>query len=143
MVDTQGLVLAVRVHEAGIADATGAKQLLAPLGGQFPRLLRLWADSAYQWMGAWVWQTLGWELEVVRHPWSGGRWMAADAAVPVRPRGFQVLPRRWVVERTFAWLGRNRRLAKDYEALPETEEAFIYFAMIRLMLRRRTRPILP
>jgi putative transposase len=55
------------------------------------------------------------------------------------PAGFQVLPWRWVVERTFGWLGRNRRLSKDYEFLPETEEAFIYVGMVRLMLRRLAR----
>jgi transposase len=78
---------------------------------------------------------LGWRLEVPRHPdrqlWRYG--------LEEKPRGFQVLPRRWVVERTFAWLGLSRRFSKDYERLPETAEAMIYGAMSRLMLRRLAR----
>jgi hypothetical protein len=83
---------------------------------------------------------LGWDLEVVKHWWTGVRWVwVPEGQEPPAldiPAGFQVLPRRWVVERTLAWLCRNRRLSKDYEALPETEEAFLYVGMIRLMLRR-------
>ena len=67
-------------------------------------------------------------------------WLRDDQEPPSRPVGFVVLPRRWVVERTFAWLVRNRRLSKDYEFLPETEEAFVYAAMIRLMIRRLASP---
>jgi putative transposase len=83
---------------------------------------------------------LGWDLEVVKHWWTGLRWVwvpeGQEPPVLEIPAGFQVLPQRWVVERTFGWLGRNRRLSKDYEFLPETEEAFIYVGMVRLMLRR-------
>ena len=83
---------------------------------------------------------LGWDLEVVQHWWTGLRWVwVPEGHEPPAldiPAGFQVLPRRWVVERTLAWLCRNRRLSKDYEALPETDEALIYLGMIRLMLRR-------
>lgn len=137
--DTEGLVLKARVHEAGLHDQVGAKRLLGGLAGLFPRLTLVWADSAYRGLRVWLRETLGWELEVVRHPWSGHVWLPEGVPPPVRPRGFQVLPRRWVVERTFGWLGRNRRLARDYEFVPETEEAFIYLSMIRLMLRRLTR----
>ena len=77
---------------------------------------------------------------MVSHWWSGRVWLRDDQEPPSRPVGFVVLPRRWVVERTFAWLVRNRRLSKDYEFLPETEEAFVYTAMIRLMLRRLASP---
>ena len=73
----------------------------------------------------WVWQVAGWVFEVITRAEKG--------------TGFVVLPRRWVVERTFAWLGRYRRLSKDYEQLPETSEALIYAAMVRLMLRRLAR----
>ena len=83
----------------------------------------------------WIEQNLGLSVTVVRKP---RRWIrvAADQDPPPMPTGFQVLPRRWVVERTFAWLGRYRRLSKDYEAFPATEEAWIHLAMSSLMLAR-------
>lgn len=136
LVDTTGLLLTVRVHPADVQDRDGARLLLAALEAQFPRLAMLWADAGYQGPCAtWITTTLGWTVEIVRKPrkWV---WWPADSEPPPRPTGFQVLPRRWVVERTFAWLGRHRRLSKDYEALPTTEEAWIYLAMIRLMLVR-------
>jgi transposase len=136
LVDTTGLVLTVHVHPADVADRDGARELLASIGGRFPRLAHLWADAAYQGtFAAWVTESLGWRVEIVRRP---RRWVRCPqgAEPPPMPTGFHVLPRRWVVERTFAWLGRNRRLSKDYEALPETEEAWIYAAMTSLMLRR-------
>jgi putative transposase len=136
------LILQVLVHEADIQDEQGGKLLLAPLGGVFPRLQLIWADSRYKCSGfpEWVKAELGWQVEIVAHPWSGQRgvWTAPGVAEepPSRPSGFHLLPRRWVVERTFAWLGTWRRLAKDYELLPSSEEAWIYLAMIRIMLRR-------
>ncbi len=139
LVDTIGLVLTAHVHPADVADRDGAKQLLAALGTRFPRLAHLWADAGYQGrFVTWVTETLGWTVEIVRKPrrWV---WWPADSEPPPMPTGFQVLPRRWVVERTFAWLGRNRRLSKDYEVLPETEEAWIYVAMSRLMAVRLAR----
>ena len=80
-------------------------------------------------------------LEVVQHAWTGVRkvWVQEGEAPPERPAGFRALPKRWVVERTFAWLGLNRRLSKDYELLPETSEAVVQVAMVRLMLRRLAR----
>jgi len=136
LVDTMGLLLAVRVHPADIADRDGARELLAPLVGRFPRLAHLWVDAGYR--GAfieWATATLGWTVEVVAKP---RRWLRVPEGEepPPLPAGFPVLPRRWVVERSFAWLGRNRRLSKDYEQLPETEEAWVYAAMARLMARR-------
>ena len=130
----------VKVHEAGLHDKYGAKLLLDDLRGRFPRMKKVWCDSAYRGLKEWMKTTLGWELEVVSHWWSGRVWLRADQEPPIRPKGFVVLPRRWVVERTFAWLIRNRRLSKDYEYLPETEEALVYAAMIRLMLRRLAHP---
>ena len=110
--------------------------MLADLGGVFPRLRKLWLDAGYA--GApttRIERHLGWRVEIVRRP---RRWVRAraDQEPPPLPAGFQILPRRWVVERTFGWLGRQRRLSKDYEALPEVSEAWIYLAMSRLMLRR-------
>ena len=125
VVDTQGLLLAVAVHPADVQDRDGARLVLARLGNRGPRLRHLWADAGYAGpkLGDWVQATTPWNLEIVRRS----------------EPGFQVLPRRWVVERTFAWLGRHRRLSKDYEERPDTTEAWIHAAMTGLMLRRLAR----
>jgi putative transposase len=128
-----------RVHRASESDAEGAKPLLAGLAQVFPRLALLWVDGGYKRRFAeWVADDLGWRVETVQHPDAGVRvvWVGPGQEPPERPRGFRVLKRRWVVERTFAWLGRNRRLSKDYEALPASAEAWIYAASSRLLLRR-------
>jgi putative transposase len=139
LVDTLGLVLRVLVHPADVPDQEGGQWLLEAkheLVQTFPRLQHLWADSAYhQDFVAWVEQTLGWTVQVVKRS-SRWRWMPADQEPPAVPRGFQVLPRRWVVERTFGWLGRWRRTSKDYEFLPQTSACVVELAMICLMLRR-------
>lgn len=123
VVDTLGLLLAVAVHPANVQDRDGAKLVLGKLVGRFPRLWRLWADGGYAGkLLVWALVTGGWVVEIV--------------AKPAGSKGFAVLPKRWLVERTFAWLGRSRRLSKDYEALPETGEAWIRIAMIHLMLKR-------
>lgn len=142
LVDTTGLVLKVVVHAADMQDREGAKHLLEPVKGLFPRLQKLWADQGYTGpIGAWIAEQLGWTVEIVKHtPRPRGMWVfpgqEVDPTVFQRPRGFRHLPRRWVVERTIAWIGRNRRMSKDYEALPATGEAMVYLAMIRVMLRR-------
>jgi putative transposase len=143
LVDTMGLILRVLVHEADIQDHTGGKLLLEPLKGFFERLKLIWADSAYNKGGfvAWVKAKLGWNVEVVEHPWTSLRavWTPQDTQVDwkqIRPRGFRVLKWRWIVERTFAWLSTWRRLSKDYEVLPSSEQAWIYLAQIHLMVRR-------
>ncbi len=123
MVDTLGLILAVVVHAASIQDRDGAKLVLAKLAGRFPRLRVIWADGGY------AGQLVDW----VRATW---HWLLSIVSKPAGTAGFVVLPKRWIVERTFGWLGRCRRLSKDYEALPETSETRIYVAMIHLMLRR-------
>lgn len=140
LVDTGGRVLKVVVHVASIADRDGAKLVLTKaLAATFPRLQHLWADAGYQGkLRTWVAEELGWTLEIVKRP-SRWIWWAEGEEPPPAPTGFQVLPRRWAVERTFGWLGRHRRLSKDYEGLPETEEAWIYAASCRLLLRRLTR----
>jgi len=138
-----GLIRPLLVHQASLQDARGGKCLLAPLGGVVPRLKRMWAASGYQKEGfcQWVQTELGSSVELVAPPWSGlrGVWVPEGVAVAweqIRPRGFHVLPPRWVVERTFAWLSTWRRLSTDSEGLPSSEEAWIYLALIRLMLRR-------
>lgn len=142
LVDTQGLVLGAKVHPGNISDRKGAELLLPPLKSQLPKLEHIWADSAYSGkVSEWIQSTLGWSIEVVKHWWTGvrGFWVAPGQEPPEIPSGFHVLPRRWVVERTFAWLGFSRRLSKDYERLTDTSETFIYVAMSRLMVRRLVR----
>jgi len=141
LVDTLGLVMAIKVHEGNLQDRTGAVLLLRDLPNVFPRMQHVWADAGYTGKLAGEIKTyLGWTLEIVKHPWSGwqGTWAPKDAPPRVVeiPAGFVVLKRRWVVERTFAWLGKSRRMAKDYEALVETAENLVYEVMIRLMVRR-------
>jgi putative transposase len=115
--------LAVVVHAANIQDRDGAKLVLAKLVGRFPRLKVIWADGGYAGqLVEWVFGLGGWLLEIVKRP--------------LDSHHFEVLPKRWIVERTLGWLGRCRRLSKDYEALPETGEAWVHIAMIHLMLRR-------
>ena len=123
VVDILGLLLAVAVHPAGVQDRDGARLVLARLLGRFPRLRLIWADGAYGGkLVEWAKTAGGWTLEMVRRP--------------AQQHTFQVLPRRWVVERTFGRLNLQRRLSKDYEALEETTENWIYISMTGLMLRR-------
>ena len=156
LVDTQGLVLRAKVHSAKIMDWDGIEPLLAQADLKFPRLKQLWLDAGYRGEDkgrGWVQKALGWSVELVerrRKPapeevlklWAE-EWSKEGVAVNweelLPPRGFQVLPKRWVVERTFSWIDQNRRMSKDYERLPETSEAFIYVAMSRLMVRRLAR----
>jgi putative transposase len=128
LVDTLGLLLRVVVHSAGTQDRDGARAVLAPLAHRFSKLRKIWAEAIY----------------------TGGVAEWVKALRPRRPinfeivrreegvQGFRVLPKRWIVERRFAWLSFHRRLSKDYEYLPATSEAFIHIAMIRVMLARLT-----
>jgi putative transposase len=128
-------------------DRDGIILLLGQVAQRFPRLSHLWLDAGYNGTGKgkeWVEQHLGWSVNVVRHPRKITHvWAPKDAVIDwetiLPPPGFRVLPRRWVVERTFSWFGQNRRLSKDYERLCATSEACIYAAMMRLMIRRLAR----
>lgn len=131
MVDTLGLTLEVRVHAADVQDRDGAKYVLEPLKEKHWRLTKIWADENYR----------GELLDWVHHlrQGRGHRRLQLEIVAKVDGHQFVVLPKRWVVERTFAWLGRSRRLSKDYEALCETAEAWIYIAMSHLMVKRLAR----
>src|SRR5918998_397333 len=156
LVDTEGLVLKARVHSAEVPDQDGIRLLLDPVRcGSLGRLWHLWVDAGYQGRGKrWTEGVMGLSVEeVVRKPRKplpkevAKRWAQewakegkeVDWQTLMPPRGFRVLPRRWVVERTFAWICHNRRMAKDYERLCATGEAFVYAAMTRLMVRRLAR----
>ena len=151
--DAQGLVLKIKVTAANLREQAGARQILSPLVGQFPRMQLVWADQGYTTdLNDWMQEKLGWRLEIVKRSTqqehqdniraiakerqkAGASVVEMWAGLPYG-RGIEVLPHRWVVERTFAWLGKYRRLSKDYEFLPESSEVMIYLAMIRLMLKR-------
>lgn len=124
------------MHAANLSDRDGARQVLASVPEYCPTLQQIWVDAGYTGgLVDWAKQTLGLTLTVVKRP---SRWvrLPADQEPPPLPARMPVLPRRWVVERTLAWLGRWRRLSKDYEQLPATEVAWIQVAMIQLMTRR-------
>jgi putative transposase len=136
-----------------VIDYEGIKVLLDRAKGLFPRLAHLWMDGGYtgEEKGAdWVQKAFGWRVEIVSRPrklapeevlmaWAR-EWAKEGVKVDwqklMPPQGFVILSRRWVVERTFSWLGQNRRMSKDYERLTATSEAFIYVAMTRVMVRR-------
>lgn len=123
LVDTMGLVLAVIVTSAAVSDPAGARLLLTKLDGVGKKLRLIWVDGTYRGsLITWVAAHFRFCLSPILRPF--GR------------KGFVLLPKRWVVERTFAWFIMHRRLSRDFEVLPATSEAFIYIAMIRLMLRR-------
>ena len=115
--------MAVVVHAANIQDRDGAKLVLGRLAGRFSRLCVIWADGGY------AGRLIDWAANF-------GRWVLQIVERSKDVKGFAVLPRRWVVERTFSWLGRYRRLSKDYESLTDSSEAMIQLAMINLMIHR-------
>jgi len=143
LVDTEGFVLNVKVHSAKIMDHEGIKPLLERSAEHFSRLKHLWLDSGYRGENKgkdWVQKALGWSVELVERPrkpapeellksWAR-EWAKEGVKVDweklLPPKGFQVLPRRWVVERSFAWISHSRRMSKDYERLCATSEAFVY-----------------
>ncbi len=154
LVDTEGLVLGAKVHSAKVHDEDGIKLLLESARIELSRLKHLWVDAGYRGRGRkWAEEAFGLSVEVVRKPpkpvpekvakiWAE-EWAKEGKEVDwqrlMPPKGFRVLPRRWVVERTFAWISHNRRMGKDYERLCASGEAFVYVAMTRLMVRRLAR----
>jgi len=151
LVDTEGFVLKAKVHSAKVPDQDGLTLLLKSAGPEISSVKHMWVDAGYQGRGKrWAEEVMGLSVEVVRKPpkpipeevakvWAE-EWAKEgkeiDWARLMPPRGFKVLPRRWVVERTFSWLSQNRRMSKDYERLCASAEAFVYAAMTRLMVRR-------
>ncbi len=127
LTDTGGLLVAALVHAADVQDRDGAPALLASIRSAFPWLRHVFADGCYAGpnLEAALSKLGQWTLEIVKR---------SDAG-----KGFRLLPRRWVVERTFAWLGRNRRLAKDFEATIASAEAWLMIASIQLLVRRIAR----
>lgn len=124
VVDTLGLPLAVAVHEANLHDSKGAPKVIERLAHKFPRLVKILADGGYQGdLADWMKKKFGWTLEVVLRP---------DEC----PSKFQVLPKRWIVERSFAWLENFRRLTIDYEYLPDTAEAMVQLAFSKIILNK-------
>ena len=126
LVDTNGLILRVLVHPADIQDSEGAEWLLANFRSDFPELKLIWVD-----LGSKDW--------VVNDAKTHDAMTLEQVQKPADQVGFAVQPRRWVVERTFAWLGRGRRLSKDYETLAENSESVVYIGSVRLMLKRLTK----
>ena len=118
-----GLILILVVHAANVQDRDGAKLVLTQMVDKFPRLEKIWADGGYAGqLVTWTSELWGWILEIVKR-------------TDKLPR-FMVQPKRWIVERTFGWLGRYRRLSKDYEQTTQSSEAMIRISMINLMLHR-------
>jgi putative transposase len=123
IVDTLGLIIKVVVHSADLQDRQGAILAIEAAKEKLRSIKIMWADGGYAGqLIEWAKNGFNFILEIVKR---------SDDE-----EGFRVLPMRWIVERTFGWLGRNRRLSKDYERLPSTSEALVYIGMIRLMLRR-------
>lgn len=121
--DTLGLILNLKVHEANVQDRDGAKMLLKGMKSKLPRLKLIWADGGYRGkLVDWVLDTLSWTLKIVKR---------SDDI-----KGFTVLPKRWIVERTFGWIGRYRRSSKDYEELTTSSEGVVLLSMSHLMVRR-------
>lgn len=121
--DTLGLILAVVVHAANVQDRDGAKLVMRKLRGLYPRLKLIWADGGYAGkLVTWARSFGRWTLEIVKR---------SDDVT-----GFTVLPKRWIVERTLGWLGRYRRMSKDYEMLTASSETMILVVMINVMLHR-------
>jgi len=119
LVDTLGLIWGLVVLPADVQDRDGAKTLLERVRERLPRLRVIWADGAYASLIGWVKATFGWLLTTILRP--------------IGAKGYVHLPRRWIVERTFGWLGRYRRLSKDYEHNPRNSETWIYVTAIHRM----------
>ena len=121
--DTLGFIIAIVIHNADIQDRTGAKEVIQELKFKYPRLVKILADQGYTGeLAEWTLKFFGWTIEIVKKV----------AGVS----GFNILPKRWIIERTFGWLGFQRRLVRDYETLTECSRSFVHLAMIRIMLNK-------
>lgn len=129
LVDTLGLILSLKVHPADIQDRDGARLLLSTLDSSFGWLKLIWADAAY---GG---KLIEWVADLKRHCWVKLEIIRRCDNI----KGFKILPRRWVVERTFGWLSKFRRMSKDYETSIESAEALILISMSRIMVARLAR----
>ena len=136
--DTQGLLLNVRVLPADVQDRDGADEVVGRAKAKYPSLRKLYADSAYAGKCAErLHKEFELDVEIVRRRDDGnGSWSGPQLPLFAQVKGFQVLPKFWVVERTHAWTCRPRRMAKDQDVLPEVSEAWIWFIQARLLLRR-------
>jgi putative transposase len=148
LVDTLGLLIGVKVLAGKLDDREGGKVLLFSLRGHLPRLQLIWADSGYDGsrFAQWVQDLLHVRVEIISHLSESLRRQAEAAAQGGQEpasvsKGFHVLPRRWVIERTNAWITNYRRLSRDYEGTYTSSEAFISLAMSQLMLARLTRDV--
>lgn len=137
LVDTEGNLMEVKVTGADASDLAGGKRLVELLYGRFPRLQLIWGDSHYggQFL-EWVKEQFGWNVQTVQGLGTAPDANTTEPKLKTKPsKGiFHVQPRRWVIERTFGWITRWRRLARDYEGLPQTSEAFIKISACRRML---------
>ena len=139
LVDTEGFLLAVVVHAASIPDRKGGQWVLEAASDRtYPRLQHIWADQGYTGtLVRWAEQEHGWTVQVVYPEDRQLKRYAPDVLDELGyESGFKAIPNRWIVERTFSWIGRQRRLSKDYERLASTEEVLIYLVGIRLLLAR-------
>ncbi len=138
LVDRQGLLLKVKVLPANLTSRDGGQLLLPEVKDTLPSLKNLFVDGGYKGKWAeWAREALGWGVQVVQRPAKvRGICRSTTSIYPSEQKQFKVIPRRWVVERTLAWLSFQRRLNRDYELLPETTESFVHIAMIRIMVRR-------
>ena len=140
LVDTLGFLLRIKLHTASIGEREGGKLLLSELQKAHPKIELVWADMGYSGpkFANWVQTETGATVEIVKRPRKRFRVKEGEEPpqLPPESAGFKILPRRWVVERSFAWLGKYRRLSKDYEAAVQHSESMIYLAMTRLMLNR-------
>ena len=159
LVDTFGLLKKVIVLPANLSDKEGGKQLLEKASCKFCRLKRIWADFAYTGLIYWLYKTFTITLEIVKKPVSTNAVKKTKATIQKEllqlylstfaheeksekqsKKGFQVVKWRWIVERTFAWICRNRRLSKDYERLENSSEALVYLAMIKTNVKKIGKP---
>ena len=137
LVDTLGLLLKIKVHAANITDREGVKLLLSQLQKEHSNVKLVWTDMGYSGVDftTWVQEEIGWKVQTIKGPrkWIRVREGEEPRPLPPEPAGFTILPRRWVVERSFAWMCKYRRLSKDYKESLHRSKSMVYLAMSHLM----------